>query len=148
MLIFVSAFALSVVAVVVYQVGWVIPGQACESKGDWWDWRGRTCAHPVLISDITGRVINNDDQRKAARKTPPTPRRPPSNNPLIPAKAGTQIHQWLSGFLAQVVTYDLDPAVAGTSGEVNALRRRPRARRRGPGHWRGARRRTAGPTAG
>ena len=68
MLIFVSAFALSVVAVVVYQVGWVIPGQACESKGDWWDWRGRTCAHPVLISDITGRVINNDDQRKAAKE--------------------------------------------------------------------------------
>jgi len=67
MLIFVGAFALSTVAVIVYQVGWVIPGQRCESNGDWWDWRGRTCAHPVLISDITGRVIDNDAQRKAAK---------------------------------------------------------------------------------
>ena len=67
MLIFVGAFALSVVGVVIYQVGWVMPGQACESKGDWWDWRGRTCAHPVLISDITGRVIDTPDQRKAAK---------------------------------------------------------------------------------
>lgn len=67
MLIFLSAFALSTVGVIVYQVGWVIPGRRCEAKGDWWDWRGRTCAHPVLISDITGRVIDNDEQRKAAK---------------------------------------------------------------------------------
>ena len=68
MLIFVGVFALSLVAVTVYQVGWAMPGQACEARGDWWDWRGRTCARPVLISDITGRVIDTPEQRKAAKQ--------------------------------------------------------------------------------
>lgn len=68
MMIFVGAFALSAAGVVVYQVVWAMPGQRCEAQGDWWDWRGRTCAHPVLISDITGRVIGNDEQRQAAKE--------------------------------------------------------------------------------
>ena len=68
MLIFVGAFALATIGVVVYQVGWAVPGQACETRGDWWDWRSRTCARPVLISDITGRVIDSPQQRKAAKE--------------------------------------------------------------------------------
>ena len=68
MLIFAGAFAVSVVGVVVYQVGWAMPGQACEARGDWWDLRGRTCARPVLISDITGRVIDTPEQRAAAKE--------------------------------------------------------------------------------
>ena len=67
MLIFLGVFLISAAVVVVYQYVWVIPGQTCESSGDWWDWRQRTCAHPVLISDITGRVIINDKALAAAK---------------------------------------------------------------------------------
>ena len=67
MMLFLGVFALSTAAVVVYQVGWAAPGQRCEAEGNWWDWRGRTCARPVLISDITGRVIDNPKQREAAK---------------------------------------------------------------------------------
>ncbi len=34
-----------------------------------------------------------------------------NKNPLIPAKAGTQIHLPNSGFLVATVTYDLDPGL-------------------------------------
>ena len=34
-----------------------------------------------------------------------------NKSPLIPAKAGTQIHPLNSGFLVEVVTYDLDPGL-------------------------------------
>ena len=34
-----------------------------------------------------------------------------NKNPLIPAKAGTQIHQPNSRFLVATVTYDLDPGL-------------------------------------
>jgi hypothetical protein len=66
-LIFLGVFAFTSVGIVIYQVGWALPRQACETKGDWWDWRGRTCAHPILISDITGRVIDNKQIREAAK---------------------------------------------------------------------------------
>jgi hypothetical protein len=66
-LIFLAVFAISSVGAFVYHIGWVWPGQKCEAAGDWWDWRSRTCARPVLISDITGRVIQNDEARKAAK---------------------------------------------------------------------------------
>lgn len=64
-LIFVGVFALACVGVLVYHVGWEWPRQKCEARGDWWDWRGRTCAHPVLISDITGRTIEEIQAEKA-----------------------------------------------------------------------------------
>jgi len=64
-LLFLGVFALSSAGVFVYHAVWVWPRQACEAKGDWWDWRGRTCAHPVLISDITGRPIK--EKRDAAK---------------------------------------------------------------------------------
>lgn len=65
-LIFLGLFAVSSAGVFVYHVGWVWPGQKCEEAGDWWDWRTRTCAHPILISDITGRVIKDNNSREAA----------------------------------------------------------------------------------
>ncbi len=55
---------------------WLAPGKACEQAGNWWDWRTRTCAHPILISDITGRVISDEASHKAskaARAAPQTP---------------------------------------------------------------------------
>jgi len=66
-LLFLGVFALSSAGVFVYHVGWVWPRNACEARGDWWDWRTRTCAHPILISDITGRVIDNGQVRAQAK---------------------------------------------------------------------------------
>lgn len=66
-LIFLAAFAILSAGAFAYHIGWVWPGQKCEAAGDWWDWRSRTCASPVLISDITGRVIKNDETRNAAK---------------------------------------------------------------------------------
>ncbi len=67
-LIFVGLFAVLSVGALVYHIGWVWPGQKCEAAGDWWDWRSRTCARPILISDITGRVIKDDASRAAAEE--------------------------------------------------------------------------------
>jgi hypothetical protein len=66
-LIFVAVFATLSVGFTVYHVGWVWPEKECEARGDWWDWRTRTCARPVLISDITGRMIDTPEAREAAK---------------------------------------------------------------------------------
>lgn len=66
-LIFLGLFAILSVGALVYHVGWVWPQQKCEAAGDWWDWRSRTCARPILISDITGRPIVDDKSRAAAK---------------------------------------------------------------------------------
>ncbi len=66
-LIFLALFAVLSASAFAYHIGWVWPGQKCEAAGDWWDWRSRTCARPLLISDITGRVIKNDATRNAAK---------------------------------------------------------------------------------
>ena len=66
-LIFLGLFIVLSAGTLVYHVGCVWPGQKCEEAGDWWDWRSRTCASPILISDITGRVIKNDETRNAAK---------------------------------------------------------------------------------
>jgi len=73
-LIFLGVFILASAGVFIYHAGWVWPRDKCEARGDWWDWRGRTCAHPILISDITGRVIDNKKARaeaKAAKASAP-----------------------------------------------------------------------------
>lgn len=66
-LIFLGVFAVCCVAVAVYQFGYEIPRQRCEAHRDWWDWRERTCAHPVLLSDITGRTTEEVLAEKAAK---------------------------------------------------------------------------------
>ena len=66
-LIFLGVFAIAIVAVVVWQVGWAIPAKRCEAAHKWWDHAQRVCATPVLISDITGRTIE-DKQAEAAAK--------------------------------------------------------------------------------
>ena len=83
-LIFLAAFAILSAAAFAYHIGWVWPGQKCEAAGDWWDWRSRTCARPVLISDITGRPIVDKASREAAkadaakRETAPAPKPVPA----------------------------------------------------------------------
>lgn len=71
-LIFLGVFAVCCVGVAVYQFGWEIPRKQCEARRDWWDWRTRVCAHPVLLSDITGRtteeVLADKAKREAAAK--------------------------------------------------------------------------------
>lgn len=66
-LIFLGLFAILSAAALIYHIGWVWPGKKCEAAGDWWDWRSRTCARPILISDITGRPIVDKASRAAAK---------------------------------------------------------------------------------
>jgi hypothetical protein len=68
-LIFVAVFAVLVVGVIVWQVWWVAPAVKCEKEQHrWWDPGKRVCAQPVLISDITGRVIADDKALAEAKK--------------------------------------------------------------------------------
>ena len=67
-LIFIAVFVLAAVGVGVWQVGWVQPRKACEAAHKWWDPDQRICATPVLISDITGRVITDEKALAAAKK--------------------------------------------------------------------------------
>lgn len=55
MLGFVALFGVLIVATFVAQTLWWDPAKACERKGAWWDNSTRTCATPVVLSDITGR---------------------------------------------------------------------------------------------
>ena len=66
-LIFIAIFAVLVTAALVWQVVWIIPQKRCESDHKWWDPSQRVCAQPVLISDITGRTIQ-DKQAEAQAK--------------------------------------------------------------------------------
>lgn len=64
-LIFLALFGFGTVAVFVYHAFWVWPGQRCEADGKWWDGSTRTCAQPILISDITGRTIGDKREEVA-----------------------------------------------------------------------------------
>ncbi|WP_411288545.1 hypothetical protein [Phenylobacterium sp.] len=66
-LIFLGVFAVLSVIVLIWQVGWVWPQKQCEGGRRWWDAQARVCAQPVLISDITGRTLQ-DKQAEAAAK--------------------------------------------------------------------------------
>lgn len=67
-LIFIAIFAVLVTAALVWQIGWIIPQQHCEKAHKWWDPGERVCAQPVLISDITGRTIQDQQAAAEARK--------------------------------------------------------------------------------
>ncbi len=69
MLIFLGVFTLLVVGALVWQVGWIIPMKKCESAHKWWDYSSRVCAQPVLISDITGRTIDDKAAEAEAKAT-------------------------------------------------------------------------------
>ncbi len=54
-LVFFAVVAIAVVGVFVYQASVIDPGQKCETAGNWWDGRTRTCGHVVYLPDITHR---------------------------------------------------------------------------------------------
>jgi hypothetical protein len=75
-LVFIALFAVIVAGVLVWQVGWIIPQKKCEAARKWWDVEQRVCAQPVLISDITGRTIDDkaaEAEAKAALGRPAPP---------------------------------------------------------------------------
>jgi hypothetical protein len=81
-LIFIAVFVLAAVGVGVWQVGWVMPRKECEAARKWWDPDQRVCATPVLVSDITGRVITDEKALAEAKKAigrADTPPAPPAN---------------------------------------------------------------------
>ncbi len=65
-LIFLGIFAVANVGILVWQVGWAWPEQKCTEARKWWDGSQRVCAQPILISDITGRVIADPKARAEA----------------------------------------------------------------------------------
>jgi hypothetical protein len=67
-LIFLGLFAALTAAMFVWQIGWIWPRQACEKDHKWWDNSQRVCAQPILISDITGRIIEDPKARAEALK--------------------------------------------------------------------------------
>jgi hypothetical protein len=68
-LIFIALFVVAAIGVGVWQVGWVMPRNKCEKEQHkWWDADQRVCAQPVLISDITGRTIQDKQAEAEARK--------------------------------------------------------------------------------
>ena len=67
-LIFLGIFAIANVGILVWQLGWAWPAQRCGEAKKWWDGSQRVCAQPVLISDITGRVIADPKARAEAMK--------------------------------------------------------------------------------
>jgi hypothetical protein len=68
-LLFLAIFAAVTAAMLIYHFGWVRPAQKCEvEQHKWWDPAGRVCATPVLISDITGRTIEDKAAEAEALK--------------------------------------------------------------------------------
>ena len=65
-LIFLGIFAVANVGMLVWQVGWAWPEEKCTQARKWWDGSQRVCAQPILISDITGRVIADPKARAEA----------------------------------------------------------------------------------
>ena len=76
-LIFLALFAVLSAGAVIYHFGWVRPMQKCEiEQHKWWDSGGRVCATPILISDITGRTIEDKAAEAEARKAIGRPAKP------------------------------------------------------------------------
>jgi hypothetical protein len=74
-LIFLALFAVLTAAMLIWHYGWIWPRQSCEQSHKWWDNSQRVCAQPILVSDITGRVIADPKARaealQAIGRTPP-----------------------------------------------------------------------------
>jgi len=82
-LIFIGLFVAAAIGVGVWQVWWVMPAQKCEKElKKWWDPVERVCATPVLISDITGRVITDEKALAEAKKALGRPADPPKKTSL------------------------------------------------------------------
>jgi hypothetical protein len=66
-LLFLAVFALLAVGVGIWHFGWEVPRKKCEGARKWWDSSQRVCAQPVLISDITGRTLQDKQAEAEAR---------------------------------------------------------------------------------
>jgi len=64
---FISAFAFSCAAVVLYQVYYIIPRDRCEAAGHWWDPQSRICGVPITLSTLTGRKDKNAPKIEAKK---------------------------------------------------------------------------------
>jgi hypothetical protein len=83
-LIFISVFALLVVGVTVYQIGWAMPQARCEKEQHrWWDPGKRICATPLLITTITRRPATDKAAEDAARRALGWPAAPTPNIPPV-----------------------------------------------------------------
>ncbi|THD77259.1 MAG: hypothetical protein E7812_15055 [Phenylobacterium sp.] len=73
--IFVGIFLVINIGLAVWEFGWEIPRENCEKAHKWWDNAQRVCGTPILVSDVTGRVIDNAQARadafRAVGRTPP-----------------------------------------------------------------------------
>lgn len=67
-LIFLGIFAVANVGILIWQLGWAWPEEKCTAARKWWDGSQRVCAQPILISDITGRVIADPRARAEAMR--------------------------------------------------------------------------------
>jgi len=65
-LIFLGIFAVANLGILVWTLGWAMPEEKCVGAHKWWDGDQRVCAQPILISDITGRVIADPKARAEA----------------------------------------------------------------------------------
>lgn len=88
-IIFLVAFGALSVAAVIYHFYWLRPAQKCEiEERKWWDAQRRVCATPILISDITGRTIQDKaaaaEARKAVGKAPASQAPAPKTAPAAP----------------------------------------------------------------
>jgi hypothetical protein len=76
-LIFLGIFAVANVGILVWTLGWAMPKEKCLAAHKWWDGGSRQCGQPILISDITGRVITDqkakDEALRAIGRLPPAP---------------------------------------------------------------------------
>jgi hypothetical protein len=78
-LIFLVVFGALSAAAVIYHFYWLRPAQRCEiEQRKWWDAERRVCATPVLVSDITGRMIKDKAAEAEARKAIGRPSVPPA----------------------------------------------------------------------
>jgi hypothetical protein len=84
-LIFVGVFLVINIALAVWEFGWELPKENCEKAHKWWDNQERACGTPVLVSDITGRVIDNPQARAEAFQAVGRPL-PPSLQHAIQAR--------------------------------------------------------------
>lgn len=67
---FLAAFAVICAGMWGYQLYYVKPARECEAAGKWWYKPSRECVHPVKITDLTGRHMDEPD------KTLPPPAQP------------------------------------------------------------------------
>lgn len=70
---FLGTVLLIVTGLAAYQFLYAVPQKKCEAAGDWWSFRYRECAHPLLIVDMPGmrhRLAAQAQAKAGAAATP------------------------------------------------------------------------------